>query len=125
MFTLIRLISATALKGIGALALGAAILGMVARNYGLREGTAYVHVATPGVVVTVDDRIHHVASSPGTPIVLELPPGPHVLRTYRAGTLHHEEGFVLELGGEIVLVAGEEPAPGSLTVTASARRPRP
>jgi hypothetical protein len=96
------------LKGIASLALGGAILTMVAQHSGRREGVAYIHVATTGVDVTVDDLVYRVASLEETPIVCALPPGPHALRMSRAGAALYEEQFVLEPGGELVVCAYEQ-----------------
>ena len=127
MFTLIRTIVAVTFKGTCALALGGAILGMVVRNCDRRDGVAYVHVAATGVDVTVGGIAYHVAGLEDSPIVCALPAGPHVVRIYRAGTVVHEQAFVLEPGRELVLCAWDGPAvprtPAGVTV--AARRPRP
>jgi hypothetical protein len=141
MFALARMISLAILKPIVALALGGAILGMVARICGPRDGVAYVHVSTPGVDVKVDDLAYRVESSWDTPIVCALPPGLHVLRMYRNGTLLYEQEFTIEPGMELVLCAWEKPSakpaetptdrPGSgqsrgaAGFTAARRRPQP
>jgi hypothetical protein len=138
MFTAIRILLTASLKGIIALVLGGAILGMVARNCGPREGVAYIHVAAAGVDVTIGDSAYRVESPAETPIVCSLPPGPHVLRMSRAGTVLYEVTFVLEPGREVVLCAYErrgathadflvdpEPRAAVSRLTAAARRPRP
>jgi len=130
MFTWIRLVLTAGSKGIASLALGGAILGMVARHCGPREGVAYVHVATTGVDVTVDDDAYRVESLVETPIVCTLPPGFHVVRMSRAGAVLYEEGFVLEPGRELVLCAYDRtgvPRPGvgpdSGVAAGASRRP--
>jgi hypothetical protein len=105
MATLIRRLLTASLKGIASLALGGAILGMVARSCGPREGVAYIHVATTGVDVVVDEHAYRVESLVETPIVCTLPPGRHVVRMSRAGAVLYEEDFVLEPGRELVLCA--------------------
>jgi hypothetical protein len=139
MFTLIRTILAATIKGIGALALGGAILAMVARNCGPRQGVAYVHVLATCVDVAVDEFGYRVESLGETPIVCVLPPGRHTLRMSRDQVTLYEEEFVLEPGKEVVLCACESPSrqtdgdggrrvgpqPNSVVLTASARRPRP
>ncbi len=112
MFTLIRIVLTASLKGMAALTLGCAILGMVARSCGPRNGVAYIHVSTTGVDVTVGDAAFRVESLAETPIVCSLPPGLHVLQMSRAGTVLYEESFALEPGQEVVLCAYErQPAP--------------
>jgi hypothetical protein len=138
MFTLIRILLTASLKGIAALTLGCAILGMVARSCGPRDGVAYIHVFTTEVDVTVDDSTYRVESRSESPIVCTLPPGPHVVRMSRAGTLLHEEAFMLEPGQEIVLcacarpaathgdsAAGSGPRAAAPSLTAAAPPPRP
>jgi hypothetical protein len=138
MCTLIRILLTACLKGIAALALGSAILGTVARSCGPRVGVAYIHVSTSEVDLTVDESAYRVESLAETPVVCVLPPGLHVVRMSRSGTMLYEEAFVLEPGQEVVLCAHEGPAgprvdfpPGSgpatraSLLTAASRPPPP
>ena len=56
------------------LALGGAILWQVHDHCGSMKCVAYVHVATPGVDVTVDDQTYRVETLWESPIVCELLP---------------------------------------------------
>jgi hypothetical protein len=94
-------------KGLGSLALGGAIFWQVGSHCGSMKAVAYVHVATLGVDVTVDDQTYRVESLWETPIVCELRPGRHLLRMLRSGRVLFEQEFALDPGQEIVLTAWE------------------
>jgi hypothetical protein len=98
------------IKGIVWLGLGGVILWQVAIHSGPRNGTAYVHVPTPHVDITVDETKYHVETIWQTPIVCDLYPGTHVLRMFRNEQLLFEEEFSLDSGNEVVLTAWERPS---------------
>jgi len=118
MLILIRNLLFAALKGVGALSLGGAILWQVAEHSVSNKGVAYVHVSVAEVDVMVDDLEYHVESLWQTPIVCELGSGNHTLRMSRDGRTLFEQEFTLNVGDEIVLVAWE--APGETQVKAMA-----
>jgi hypothetical protein len=95
------------IKGLGAFALGGAILWQVASNCGSMKCVAYVHVVTPGVDVTVDDQRYRVETLWESPIVCELGPGRHTLRMLRSGRVLFEQEFTLDPSQEVVLTAWE------------------
>ena len=108
MLMLIRSLVFGMVKGIGALALGGAILWQVVEHCGPAKGIAYVHVAKAKVNVTVDDETYWVETAWETPIVCELRPGRHVLRMLQSGRVLFEQEFTLDPGQEVVLTAWEE-----------------
>jgi hypothetical protein len=107
MLSLCKSLALGTFKGFGALALGGAILWQVHDHCGSMKGVAYVHVATPGVDVTVDGRAYRIETLWETPIVCELRPGRHLLRMLRSGRVLFEEEFTLDPGQEVVLTAWE------------------
>jgi hypothetical protein len=107
MLFLIRSLALLIVKGIGALALGGAILWQVTEHCGALKGIAYVHVAHPQVNVTVDDETYWVETLWDTPIVCELRPGRHMLIMTQKGRVLSEQEFTLEPGQEVVLTAWE------------------
>jgi hypothetical protein len=122
MLILTRSLVFATVKGMGALALGGAILWQVAERAGVGQGVAYIHVYTADVDVTVDEMSYHVNSLWETPIVCELGPGRHVVRMFRHGQALFEEEFTLGLGQEIVVCASERPVE-KRAVAASSSRP--
>jgi hypothetical protein len=104
---LIRSVVFGMVKGVGALALGGAILWQVTEHCGPANGIAYVHVAKSKVNVTVDDQTYWVEKQWEPPIVCELRPGRHVLRMLESGRVLFEQEFALEPGQELVLTACE------------------
>jgi hypothetical protein len=112
----------TAIKGIGALALGGVVLWPIAQHCGAQKGLAYVHVPTIYVEVSIDDQMYPINALPGTPIVCELYPGRHTLRMARDEQIVFEEDFVLDPGKEIVLVAWDR-VHESQTVITNAQPP--
>ncbi len=105
MLMLIRSLLVMIVKGIGALALGGAILWQVTEHCGSRKGIAYVHVSKQQVHVTVDDETYWVETLWDTPIVCELRPGHHMLRMLQSGRVLFEQEFMLDPGQEVVLTA--------------------
>ena len=112
-------------KGIGALALGGAILWQVAKHCGPCKGIVYVHVAKPRVSVAVDAQTHWVETMWETPIVRELEPGSHTLRMFDDGRVVFEQEFTIDAGQELVLIAceGYNPGPSSPCSSRHAHRP--
>ena len=80
MSSLCKRLAMGAVKGLGGLALGGAILWQVHNQCCSMKAVAYVHVMTPAVDVTVDDQTYRVETLWDSPIVCELPPGRHLLR---------------------------------------------
>src|SRR5262249_53511285 len=74
---LIRLLLFKALKGAAALVLGGTVLGLVVRLAGPRDSVAYIHVATPGVNLAVDEAEYRVEALWESPVVCTLSPGRH------------------------------------------------
>jgi hypothetical protein len=107
MLSLRKSLAMGTIKGLGAFALGGAILWQVTNNCGSTKGMAYVHVVTPGVDVTVDDQRYRVETLWESPIVCELGPGRHTLRMLRSGRVLFEQEFTLDPSQEVVLTAWE------------------
>jgi len=107
MLKLIRSLVFGMVKGIGALAIGGAILWQVVEHCGPAKCVAYVHVAKSQVNVTVDDETYWVETLWETPIVCELRPGRHILRMLQCGRVLFEQEFTLDPGQEVVLTAWE------------------
>jgi hypothetical protein len=96
-------------KTIALMVLGGAILWQVGAHSGPANGTAYVHVSTPRVDVTVDKKTYHVETLSDSPIVCELRPGKHVLRMTQNGQTLYQQRFTLRPEEELVLTAWESP----------------
>jgi hypothetical protein len=90
-------------NGIGAIALGCAILWQIAEHCGPAKGIAYVHVGNPQVKVTVDDQSYWVETLWDSPIVCEVRPGRHILRMEQQGRVVFQQEFRLSPGQEVVL----------------------
>jgi hypothetical protein len=106
---MVRTLQFATLKTIAVLSLGGTILWQVGAHSGPPNGTAYVHVTTPQVDVTVDDEAYHVETLEDSPLVCELRPGKHRLRMTRKGQTLYEEKFILRPGEELVLTAWDRP----------------
>jgi hypothetical protein len=107
--SMVRSFQFATIKTVGVLVLGSAILWQVGAHSGPPNGTAYVHVTTAPVDVTVDEKTYHVETLANSPVVCEVPPGKHVLRMTRHGLTLFQQKFSLKSEGEIVLVAWESP----------------
>jgi len=92
-------------KGIGALALGAAMLGFVADRAGPQECQAVIHVTEVDVDVWVDGWPYRVDSWRQSPILCSLRPGRHELHMSRGDQTLYEETFTLRRGDDVVLTA--------------------
>jgi hypothetical protein len=109
MLFMTRAFQFAAVKAVGGLALGGAVLWQVAAHSGPPNGIAYVHVSTPQVDVMVDERTYHIQSLWDSPIVCELRPGKHSLQMSRYGQTLFAEEFTLKAAEEVVLTAWERP----------------
>jgi hypothetical protein len=109
MMIMVRTLQFATAKTIAVLFLGGTVLWQVGAHSGPPNGTAYVHVTTPQVDVTVDDETYHVETLSNSPIVCELRPGRHELRMSRNGQTLYEEKFILRPKEELVLTAWELP----------------
>ncbi len=109
MLIMIRAFQVAAVKAVGGLALGGAILWQVAAHTGPPNGTAYVHVSTPQVDVMIDRETYHIESLWDSPIVCELAPGKHTVQMSRNGQTLFAEEFTLKAAEEVVLTAWERP----------------
>jgi hypothetical protein len=76
------------------------------------------------VEVSVDDWVFRVGAYHFTPITCELPPGEHLLRMTRGGTLLYAESFILRSGEDRVLTAWHPPPVGGMLRSASAAPPQ-
>ncbi len=108
MLSLCKSLAVGTIKGLGALALGGAIIWQVHDHCGVVKCVAYVHVVPPAVDVTVDGQTYRVETLWDSPIVCELRPGRHLLRMLRSGRVLFEQEFTLDPGQEVVLTAWEE-----------------
>ena len=90
---------------VGSLLLGGVVLWQVVEHCGPTTGRAIVHVTKVHVDVTVDEDTYPVESIWITPIVCELSPGRHTVRTLQEGRILYEEQFTLKPGEEIILTA--------------------
>jgi hypothetical protein len=94
---------ATTVKRLGAVCLAFVVLWHVARHAGPQACEAIVHVARPGVIVSVDTRSYRVDSIEDSPVVCELTPGTHTVKVQRDELLLGEEDFTVEAGKQVVL----------------------
>ncbi len=122
---------ATTVKRLGAVCLALVIFWHVAQHAGPQAGEAIVHVARPGVIVSVDTRSYRIDSIEDSPVVCELTPGTHTVKVLRDDLLLGEEDFTVEAGKQVVLYPIARPraapalassGPESVSASESARR---
>lgn len=88
-----------------AVSLSTGVLGFAILHSGEPTGSAVVHVGVPDVLISIDDQTIAVEGYRTRPVVQELSPGPHTLRTTVKGIVKQVVSFRIIAGEDTVLSA--------------------
>jgi hypothetical protein len=91
------------LRNLAVIVLGGAVAWRVAEQAPANHGEVIVHVVEDGVDVSIDGDISRVNDWRDTPVVRELPPGPHWVSMIRDGTMLEARVFAVRPGDSVVL----------------------